>query len=119
MLRTRRTRWTILSSIFLLILLISELCLGRIPAQAQTSPGQPVHTPLVALTAGVEENARLGGALDLFEDFVRKPFQAEEIFGTIRKHVTVQFIYRSVGIPGVTDGPVIVDQQARRENRNG
>ncbi len=100
MLLTRRTRWTIfLSSTFLLILLISELCLGRIPAQAQTSPGQPVYTPLVALTAGVEENERLGGALGLFDDFVRKPFQAEEIFGPIRKHLVVQFVYHSGGIP--------------------
>jgi PAS domain S-box-containing protein len=57
--------------------------------------GKEVHTPIVALSAGILEHGTSELPLGLFDDFVGKPFRAEEIFAKITKHLGMQFVHQT------------------------
>ena len=54
--------------------------------------GTATHTPIIALTASITENEASVAGSGVFDDFVRKPIQAAEIFAKIEKHLGVQFL---------------------------
>ena len=63
----------------------------------ETEKGQ--ETKIIALTASAFEEERslvLGAGCN---DFLRKPFRAEELFETMAKHLQVQFKYEDAKIP--------------------
>jgi PAS domain S-box-containing protein len=66
--------------------------------------GKEVHTPIIALTAGVMENQSIAPLSGVFDDWVYKPFREAEIFGMLEKHLGVQFVYQPLV------GPVAADQ---------
>jgi len=60
--------------------------------------GKEIHTPVIALTAGVIGDERLSSHSEVFDGWVYKPFRETEIFDMLEKHLGVQFIYQpSVG----------------------
>ena len=60
--------------------------------------GKEIHTPIIALTAGVMENEGFSSHSEVFDDWVYKPFRETEIFDKLEKHLGVQFVYQpSVG----------------------
>jgi PAS domain S-box-containing protein len=56
--------------------------------------GKEIHTPIIALTAGVMENEGPTSHSQVFDDWVYKPFRETEIFAKLEKHLGVQFIYQ-------------------------
>jgi PAS domain S-box-containing protein len=56
--------------------------------------GKEMHTPIIALTAGVMENKKFSSHFELFDDWVYKPYRETEIFEMLEKHLGAQFIYR-------------------------
>ena len=54
--------------------------------------GQEIHTPIIALTAGVMENTGSPSLSEVFDDWVYKPFRETEVFDKIEKHLGVQFV---------------------------
>jgi CheY-like chemotaxis protein len=61
--------------------------------QRQNGKGEKTPIPIIALTAGAMENKATFPS-GVFEDFVRKPFQAAEIFEKIGRHLRVRFVYQ-------------------------
>ena len=57
--------------------------------------GKEIHTPIIALTAGVMEKEGSPSRSSVFDDWVYKPFRETEIFGMLEKHLGVQFVYQS------------------------
>jgi PAS domain S-box-containing protein len=62
--------------------------------EAERGGGKEVHTPIIALTAGIMENKASSPLAGVFDDWVYKPFREAEIFGMLEKHLGVQFIYQ-------------------------
>jgi PAS domain S-box-containing protein len=62
--------------------------------QKRNEDGKKIHTPIIALTAGVMEDTESYSLPRVFDDWVYKPFQEKEIFDKIEKHLGVQFVYR-------------------------
>jgi len=56
--------------------------------------GQEIHTPIIALTAGVMEDTGSASLSRVFDDWVYKPFREAEVFDKIEKHRGVQFVYQ-------------------------
>jgi hypothetical protein len=57
-----------------------------------------MHTPIIALTAGVMGDERPSSHSEVFDGLVYKPFREMEIFDKLEKHLGVQFVYhQSVG----------------------
>ena len=54
-----------------------------------------MHTPIIALTAGVMEHKQSSPLAGVFDDWVYKPFRETELFEKIEKHLGVQFVYQS------------------------
>jgi PAS domain S-box-containing protein len=71
--------------------------------------GKEIHTPIIALTAGVMENQSTSPLSWVFDDWVYKPFTETEIFDKLEKHLGVQFVYQ----PSV--GSVAADKDRERE----
>jgi CheY-like chemotaxis protein len=69
--------------------------------------GKEIHTPIILLTAGVVENEGSVALSGLFDDFVRKPFHAKEIFGKIEKHLGVQFVYQPSALSDVHEDKTV------------
>ena len=66
--------------------------------------GKEIHTPIIALTAGVMENEESSSHSPVFDDWVYKPFRETEIFEKLEKHLGVQFVYQpSVGSAAEAD----------------
>jgi two-component system sensor histidine kinase/response regulator len=66
--------------------------------------GQEIHTPIIALTAGVMENKESSPLAGVFDDWVYKPFRETEIFEKLEKHLGVRFVYQpSVSSAGRPD----------------
>jgi PAS domain S-box-containing protein len=65
----------------------------------QKEEGKEIHTPIIALTAGALEDGASVLASGLFDDFLRKPFDAEEVYHNIGKHLGAQFAYHLSGFP--------------------
>jgi CheY-like chemotaxis protein/anti-sigma regulatory factor (Ser/Thr protein kinase) len=57
--------------------------------------GEEIHTPIIALTAGVMENKEPPSHSQVFDDWVYKPFRETEIFAKLEKHLGVQFVYQT------------------------
>jgi signal transduction histidine kinase/DNA-binding NarL/FixJ family response regulator len=57
-----------------------------------TDRGQ--RTPIIALTASAFEHERAQILASGCDDFIRKPFNAPEVFEKIAQHLSVQFIYK-------------------------
>jgi PAS domain S-box-containing protein len=57
--------------------------------------GKEIHTPIIALTAGVMDKEGSLSRSSVFDDWVYKPFRETEIFGKLEKHLGVQFVYQS------------------------
>ena len=57
--------------------------------------GKEMHTPIIALTAGVMGDERIPSHSRVFDGWVFKPFQETEIFEKLEKHLGVQFLCRS------------------------
>jgi two-component system sensor histidine kinase/response regulator len=57
--------------------------------------GREIHTPIIALTAGVMENIEFSSHSRAFDDWVFKPYREKEIFDMLEKHLGVQFIYKA------------------------
>jgi CheY-like chemotaxis protein len=73
--------------------------------------GKEMHTPIIALTAGVMEEERPPSHSDVFDGWVYKPFRETEVFEQLEKHLGVQFVYQpSVGSAG--DGSALRDKSA-------
>lgn len=53
----------------------------------------PVKTKIVALTASIFEEEQANALKIGFDDFVRKPFTADDIFKTMRKHLGMRYVY--------------------------
>ena len=62
--------------------------------------GKEMHTPIIALTAGVMEDKNSSPLSWVFDDWVYKPFRETEIFDKIEKYLGVQFVYQ----PSVESG---------------
>ena len=60
----------------------------------RSQDGGELHTPIIALTAGVMENRETSPLAGVFDDWVYKPFREEEIFAKIERHLGVRFLYR-------------------------
>jgi PAS domain S-box-containing protein len=71
--------------------------------------GKEIHTPIIALTAGVMENQSTSPLSWVFDDWVYEPFTETEIFDKLEKHLGVQFVYQ----PSV--GSVAADKDRERE----
>ena len=56
--------------------------------------GKEMHTPIIALTAGVMGDERPSSHSEVFDDLVYKPFRETEIFDKLEKHLGVQFVYQ-------------------------
>jgi CheY-like chemotaxis protein/anti-sigma regulatory factor (Ser/Thr protein kinase) len=56
--------------------------------------GKEIHTPIIALTAGIMEYEGPPAHSQVFDDWVYKPYRETEIFAKLEKHLGVQFIYR-------------------------
>jgi len=56
--------------------------------------GKEMHTPIIALTAGVMGDERPSSHSEVFDGLVYKPFREMEIFDKLEKHLGVQFVYR-------------------------
>jgi signal transduction histidine kinase/DNA-binding response OmpR family regulator len=65
--------------------------------------GTATHTPIIAVTASVTESEASVAGSGVFDDFVRKPIQAAEIFAKIEKHLGVQ--YQPLIFPPAQAGP--------------
>jgi two-component system sensor histidine kinase/response regulator len=63
--------------------------------------GKEVHTPLIAMSASVLGIESLSGELAVFDDWMRKPISATELFDKLGKHLGVQYVYQA---SGVSDG---------------
>jgi CheY-like chemotaxis protein len=57
--------------------------------------GKEIHTPIIALTAGVMRGESPFSPSQVFDGLVYKPFRETEIFDEIEKHLGVQFVRRS------------------------
>jgi CheY-like chemotaxis protein len=68
---------------------IREAEMGR-----RNEEGKEVHTPIIALTAGVMENQSASPLSWVFDDWVYKPFREAEIFDKLEKHLGAQFVYQ-------------------------
>ncbi|HSR13576.1 MAG TPA: PAS domain S-box protein [Thermodesulfobacteriota bacterium] len=55
--------------------------------------GRELHTPMIALTAGVMENEQSSPLSWVFDDWVYKPFRDSELFGKMEKHLGVKYTY--------------------------
>jgi PAS domain S-box-containing protein len=53
-----------------------------------------LHTPIIALTAGLMEYEGPPAHSQVFDDWVYKPYRETEIFAKLEKHLGVQFVYR-------------------------
>jgi len=60
----------------------------------QNQEGKQIHTPIIALTAGVMGDERLSSHSEVFDSWVYKPFRETEIFDMLEKHLGVQFVYQ-------------------------
>ena len=67
---------------------------GRRKAERRNEDGKGIHTPIIALTAGVMEDKDSSPLSGVFDDWVYKPFRETEIFDKLEKHLGVQFVYR-------------------------
>jgi PAS domain S-box-containing protein len=54
--------------------------------------GKEIHTPIIALTAGVMGDERSSSHSQVFDGLVYKPFRETEIFDKLEKHLGVQFV---------------------------
>jgi two-component system sensor histidine kinase/response regulator len=73
--------------------------------------GKEIHTPIIALTAGVMEDERPSSHSQVFDGWVYKPFRETEVFEQLEKHLGVQFVYQpSVGSAG--EGSYLRDKSA-------
>jgi CheY-like chemotaxis protein len=61
--------------------------------------GKEIHTPIIALTAGVMENIEFSSQSRAFDDWVCMPYWEKEIFDMLEKHLGLQFIYRTPAEP--------------------
>jgi PAS domain S-box-containing protein len=72
----------------------------------RNAEGKEIHTPLIALSAGVVENEGFPSRSLAFDDWVYKPFREKEIFDKLEKHLGVQFLYQpSLGSAAADKGP--------------
>jgi CheY-like chemotaxis protein len=60
----------------------------------RSQDGRELHTPIIALTAGVMESKESSPVAGVFDDWVYKPFREEEVFDKIERHLGVRFLYR-------------------------
>jgi hypothetical protein len=56
--------------------------------------GKEIHTPIIALTAGVMGEEGLPSRSPVFDDWLYGPFREAEIFSKIEKHLGAQFIFQ-------------------------
>jgi len=56
--------------------------------------GKEIHTPIIALTAGVMGDEGVPSRSPVFDDWVYKPFREAEVFAKLEKHLAVQFVYQ-------------------------
>ncbi len=54
--------------------------------------GKEIHTPIIALTAGVMGDERPSSHSQVFDGLVYKPFRETEIFDKLEEHLGVQFV---------------------------
>jgi PAS domain S-box-containing protein len=66
----------------------------EVEGKRRNEEGREVHTPIIALTAGVMENQSASPLFWVFDDWVYKPFRETEIFDKLEKHLGVQFVYQ-------------------------
>jgi two-component system sensor histidine kinase/response regulator len=60
--------------------------------------GTNTHTPIIAMTASVTGHESPSDVPAVFDDSMRKPFSATELFDKMGKHLGVQYVYQSTGI---------------------
>ncbi|MEJ2011291.1 MAG: two-component regulator propeller domain-containing protein [Anaerolineales bacterium] len=68
-----------------------------------TTKGQA--TVIIALTASALEEERQVILSEGCDDYVRKPFRNDELFGALETHLGVEFIYEEVERPEADDAP--------------
>ena len=70
---------------------------GAEAAQKIRNAESGMHTPLIAITASILGIQRLAGRLAVFDDWMRKPISATELFDKLGKHLGVQYVYQGTG----------------------
>ena len=65
----------------------------------RSQDGGELHTPIIALTAGVMENKESSPLAGVFDDWVYKPFREQALFDKIEGHLGVRFLYRESAPP--------------------
>ncbi len=60
---------------------------------------ESVHTPLIAMTASVLDMERPSDGLAIFDDWMRKPVSATELFDKLGKHLGVQYVFQASSVP--------------------
>jgi PAS domain S-box-containing protein len=73
--------------------------------------GKEIHTPIIALTAGVMEDERPSSHSEVFDGWVYKPFRETEVFEQLEKHLGVQFVYQP-SVRSAGDGSTLRDKSA-------
>jgi CheY-like chemotaxis protein len=63
-------------------------------SRRRNEEGKEIHTPIIALTAGVMKDQRPSSHSEVFDGLVYKPFRETEIFDMLEKHLGVQFVYQ-------------------------
>jgi PAS domain S-box-containing protein len=59
--------------------------------------GKQIRTPIIAVTAGVFDERSSSAPAVLFDGFVHKPIQANEVFTSLEEQLGVQFTYKTSG----------------------
>jgi len=81
-----------------------------------TSKGQ--ETVIIALTASVFEEQRQAILTSGCDDFVRKPFQSDELLAKLSQHLGVQYVYQEQDTPcgsSAADGKIPLQRQVGAE----
>ena len=69
-------------------------------AKSRSEKNGDTRVPIVGFTAQILGSETPSEPSSLFDGFVQKPFQAQEIFQTLEKLLGVQFVYREDAIAG-------------------
>jgi len=67
--------------------------------EQEAALGAPRRTTVVALTASVFEEERSRALASGFDDFIRKPFHAVELFECMARYLPVQYLYAAAPTP--------------------
>jgi CheY-like chemotaxis protein len=65
----------------------------------RTEDGREIHTPIIAVSAGAITDGSLSDLSSVFDDVVRKPFEAAKLFEKIGAALGAEYVYQASGSP--------------------